>query len=55
MRTPASRAALFVNDRVPGFEEGVRLAEEAIDSGAAIDTLDRFVRKTQALAPKEIA
>jgi anthranilate phosphoribosyltransferase len=48
-------AALFVNDRVPGFEEGVRLAEEAIDSGAAIDTLDRFVRKTKALAPKEIA
>ena len=48
-------AALFVNDRVPGFDEGVRLAEEAIDSGAAIDTLERFVRKTQALAPKEIA
>ena len=48
-------AALFVNARVPGFEEGVRLAEEAIDSGAALDTLERFVRKTQALAPKEIA
>ena len=48
-------AALFVHDRVPGFQEGVRLAEDAIDSGAALDTLERFVRKTQALAPKEIA
>ncbi len=42
-------AALFVAERVPGFEEGVRLAEETIDSGAAIDTLERFVRKTQEL------
>ncbi len=44
-------AALFVGARAPGFEEGVRMAEEAIDSGAALDTLDRFVRKTQELAP----
>jgi len=43
-------AALFVAARVGGFEEGVRLAEEAIDSGAALATLDRFVRKTQELA-----
>ena len=43
-------AALFVNARVPGFEEGVRLAEETIDSGAALDTLERFVAKTQELA-----
>jgi anthranilate phosphoribosyltransferase len=42
-------AALFVAERAPGFEEGVRLAEETIDSGAAIDTLERFVQKTQAL------
>src|SRR6266516_1301004 len=35
-------AALFVAGRAPGFEEGVRIAEEAIDSGAATDTLDRF-------------
>jgi anthranilate phosphoribosyltransferase len=42
-------AALFVNARVPGFEEGVRLAEETIDSGAAIDTLERFVSKTREL------
>ena len=29
--------------------DGVRAAEEAIDSGAALDTLERFVRKTQEL------
>src|SRR3954447_9517777 len=33
-------AALFVADRVSGFPEGVRLAEETIDSGAARDTLE---------------
>ena len=48
-------AALFVAARVSGFEEGVRLAEDAIDSGAALDTLERFVRKTKELAPKETA
>jgi len=48
-------AALFVAERAPGFEEGVRLAEEAIDSGAAADTLERFVRKTRELAPEEAA
>jgi anthranilate phosphoribosyltransferase len=44
-------AALFVAGRVSSFEDGVRLAEEAIDSGAATDTLERFVRKTNELAP----
>jgi anthranilate phosphoribosyltransferase len=44
-------AALFVDGCVPGFAEGVRLAEQTIDSGAAIDTLERFVRRTQELAP----
>jgi anthranilate phosphoribosyltransferase len=48
-------AALFVAARVSGFEEGVRLAEEAIDSGAAVDTLERFVQKTKELAPGETA
>jgi anthranilate phosphoribosyltransferase len=48
-------AALFVNARVSSFEDGVRLAEEAIDSGAAIDTLERFVRKTRELAAQETA
>jgi anthranilate phosphoribosyltransferase len=44
-------AALFVAGRVTGFEEGVRLAEETIDSGAALDTLERFVARTADLAP----
>ena len=44
-------AALFVAARVSGFEDGVRVAEQAIDSGAALDTLERFVRKTQRLGP----
>jgi anthranilate phosphoribosyltransferase len=48
-------AALFVAGLAPGFEEGVRRAEQAIDSGAAVDTLERFVRKTRQLAPEEAA
>jgi anthranilate phosphoribosyltransferase len=48
-------AALFVGDRVESFEDGVRLAEESIDSGAAVDTLERFVKKTRELAPRDIA
>jgi anthranilate phosphoribosyltransferase len=48
-------AALFVAGRVPGFEEGVRLAEQTIDSGAALDTLERFVRKTNQLAREDAA
>ena len=46
-------AALFVAGQASGFEKGVRLAEEVIDSGAAIDTLERFVSKTRKLAPEE--
>jgi anthranilate phosphoribosyltransferase len=42
-------AALFVAGLAPGFEDGVRTAEQAIDSGAAVDTLERFVAKTQDL------
>jgi anthranilate phosphoribosyltransferase len=44
-------AALFVAERVPGFEEGVRLAEETIDSGGALETLEGFVARTVELAP----
>ena len=46
-------AALFVGrPGVPSFEEGVRLAEEAIDSGAALDTLERFVPQDRRAAPR---
>lgn len=44
-------AAIFVADRVTSFDAGVRLAEETIDSGAALDVLERFVVKSQELAP----
>jgi anthranilate phosphoribosyltransferase len=44
-------AALFVADRVTSFDDGVRLAEETIDSGAALDLLERFIAKTTELAP----
>jgi anthranilate phosphoribosyltransferase len=48
-------AALFVADRVASFEEGVRAAEEALDSGAALDAMESFVTKTRELAPEEEA
>jgi len=44
-------AALLVAGRAPGLEEGVRLAEQTIDSGAASEALERFVAKTVELAP----
>ncbi len=46
-------AALFVADRASSFEEGVRVAEQALDSGAALDAMERFVTKTRELAPEE--
>jgi anthranilate phosphoribosyltransferase len=46
-------AALFVADRVSSFEAGVRLAEQALDSGAALNAMESFVMKTRELAPKE--
>jgi anthranilate phosphoribosyltransferase len=48
-------AALLVAEKAPDLEQGVRLAEEAIDSGAARDALDRFVAKTVELAPERDA
>jgi anthranilate phosphoribosyltransferase len=44
-------AALLVTGRVSSLEEGVRLAEQTIDSGAALETAERFVAKTIELAP----
>jgi anthranilate phosphoribosyltransferase len=44
-------AALQVSDRAASLEEGVRMAEEAIDSGAARDTVERFVARSAELAP----
>jgi anthranilate phosphoribosyltransferase len=41
-------AAILVAGRAETLEQGVRRAEEAIDSGAAADLLERFVRETNA-------
>jgi anthranilate phosphoribosyltransferase len=43
-------AAIYVGAGVSSLEEGVRRAEEAIDSGAALGALERFVARTHELA-----
>jgi anthranilate phosphoribosyltransferase len=45
-------AALMVAQKASNLEEGARLAEETIDSGAALDSLQRFVKRTNELAPE---
>jgi anthranilate phosphoribosyltransferase len=44
-------AALQVAGRASSLEGGVHLAELTIDSGAANEAMERFVEKTQELAP----
>jgi anthranilate phosphoribosyltransferase len=44
-------AALYVAGRADSVAAGARLAEEAIDSGAATAALDRFVERTRELSP----
>jgi anthranilate phosphoribosyltransferase len=44
-------AAIYAADRAESLAAGVSAAAAAIDSGAAFDVLDRFVRRTQELAP----
>jgi anthranilate phosphoribosyltransferase len=43
-------AAIYVGGLSDSIEGGVRLAEQAIDSGAALDVMDRFVTRTKELA-----
>jgi len=43
-------AAIYVADMARTLEEGVRLAEGSIESGAATEALDDFVRVTRRLA-----
>jgi anthranilate phosphoribosyltransferase len=45
-------AAIYVGGRAESIEEGVRAAEEALDSGAARDLLERYVARTRELAPQ---
>lgn len=44
-------AAIYAAGVAPSLRDGVRAAEEAIDSGAAAATLERFVARTRELAP----
>jgi anthranilate phosphoribosyltransferase len=44
-------AAIYAGGRAATLEEGVRAAERAIDEGLALAALERFVRRTQELAP----
>lgn len=43
-------AALIAADRAPGWEEGIKLAQEAIDSGRALGRLKALVEVSQAQA-----
>jgi anthranilate phosphoribosyltransferase len=44
-------AAIYAADRASSLEDGVRAAEEAIESRRAADTLDALVQLTRELAP----
>jgi len=44
-------AAIYAGGRAATLEEGVRAAERAVDDGAALAALERFVRRTRELAP----
>jgi len=44
-------AAIYVGGRADSLDAGARAAEEAIDSGAARDAMERFVARTQELGP----
>lgn len=48
-------AVLYVAGRAPSIREGVVQAQAAIDNGAALATLDRFVRMTAQLAAGQLA
>jgi anthranilate phosphoribosyltransferase len=44
-------AAIYLAGEADTLADGARRAEEAIDSGAAAETLERFVERTKELAP----
>ena len=41
-----SAAGLYVAGKVDSLEDGIRLAEEVIDSGKALNQLERFIEVT---------
>jgi anthranilate phosphoribosyltransferase len=44
-------AAIYVGGAADSVQAGVRVAEAAVDGGAALDALERFVARTRELAP----
>jgi len=44
-------AAIYVGGAADSLRDGARAAERAIDSGAARETMERFVERTRELAP----
>jgi anthranilate phosphoribosyltransferase len=44
-------AAIYVGGRADSIEAGARAAEETIDSGGARDALERYLERTEKLAP----
>ena len=47
-----SACALYAGDAVPSIKEGIRRAEESIDSGNAMRALNSLIKETQSFAPK---
>jgi anthranilate phosphoribosyltransferase len=45
-------AAIYAGGQAGSLEQGVRAAQEAIDSGAAASLLERFVARTHELAAR---
>ena len=41
-------AALYIADKVPSMEEGVKMAADLIDSGAALSAMEKFVNESNA-------
>ena len=52
---PRACAALIVAGLVEGLREGMTAAARAIDSGAARDTLERFIKTSQRVGAAEAA
>jgi anthranilate phosphoribosyltransferase len=50
-----SGAVLYVAGKAPSIADGVRLAAERIDNGAALSTLHRFIATTLTLRQAEVA
>ena len=41
-------AALYIADKAPSMEEGVKMAAQLIDSGAALEAMEKFVKESNA-------